>query len=102
MQTLRVMTRMRRSSQVLIVMAPLTEANLASFAHVSAACSVLCILVTASVTGHEVASSMIAISVPAYMCALIGALHAAFSSPSLLFPVSSFSFCVCRSACVCV
>ena len=71
---------------ILMVMAPLTEVNPGSLAQLTAGFAMGGIFVTGYVAGPEVASSMIAIAVPAYICGTLGGMLASFSSAALLFP----------------
>ena len=71
---------------ILIIMAPLTELNPGSLAQLTAGFTVGGIFITGYVAGPAVASSMIAIAVPAYICGILGGVLASFSSAALLFP----------------
>jgi len=71
---------------LLMLVAPLTEVHAGSLAQLTAGFTMGSILVTGALTSPEVASTMIAIATPAYMCGMLGGVHAAISSPALLFP----------------
>lgn len=70
---------------ILIVLAPLTEVHTGFLAQLTAAFAIGGVLVAGYLSGPEVSSSMIAVSVPAYVCGMLGGMHAALCHPSHLF-----------------
>lgn len=74
---------------VLILLAPLTTQEWASFAQLTGALAVGAIGSAAWVLPPEETVALVAILVPAYLCGLAGGVHAGMSPPSLFFPNSA-------------
>ena len=74
---------------ILMLLAPLTTEEWASFAQLTGALAVGAIGSAAWVLPPEETVALVAILVPAYLCGLAGGVHAGMSPPSLFFPNSA-------------